>query len=1131
MDASVSLEDRWTIETGRIVITGTQAIARILLAQKAFDTRAGLKTAGYVTGYRGSPLGAVDSALWSAADRLAAAGIVFQPGLNEDIAATAIRGTQQIEAVPGARHDGVFAAWYAKGPGVDRAGDAFKHGNYAGTHRHGGVLVFYGDDHAGKSSTVAHASEAAIAASSIPSLYPADVGELLAYGQLGFALSRYSGLWVGVKCVNEVAEQTATVDVDLPAFAPVLPPRADDVNIQPRAAFNPLGEERMVVERRLPLVHRFVRANGIDRIIIDSPRRGLGIVAAGKSYGDVRAALALLGLDENAAAAAGLSLYKPGCIWPLEPQGLTLFAEDQRALLVVEEKRAFIESQVASILYNLSGRPLLTGKADEEGAPLLSAAAPLDPTMIALAITGRLERLGLLSDSLRAARDALIPPTNPAGVPVPRRAPYFCSGCPHNRSTRIPDGSLSMTGIGCHTMINLVRPDIALLPTQMGGEGGNWLGLAPFTETPHIFQNMGDGTYYHSGLLAIRAAVAARVNITYKILYNDAVAMTGGQPVDGPLSVADIVRQVIAEGVARVVVLSDDPSRHRRAGLPEAVTIGHRDALETVQRELRETPGCTVLIYEQTCAAEKRRRRKRGTFPDPDQRLFIAKSVCEGCGDCSVQSTCVSLTPVETAFGRKRAIDQSSCNKDYSCVNGLCPSFLTVRGAAPRRPEAVALDEGLFDALPEPRRAPIDDGFSLMVAGIGGTGVVTVGAVIGMAAHLEGKAVSLFDMTGLSQKNGAVYSHVRLAAEPGRIFTQRVGRGEADLVLAFDMIAALAPEAADTVAAGRTRVLANADLSPTVAFQFDRDAAADPSALLARLRQSAGDGGVTAFDASAIALALLGDAIGANLFLVGHAAQSGWLPVGASAIEQAIRLNGVAVPFNLRAFRLGRLYAADPGKIQALRKPPAAALPTTLAEIVEHRTAHLAAYQNAGLAERYRALVERAAARERQISPGSELLARAVARNYAKLLAYKDEYEVARLLTHPDLREELAASFAKGARLSFNLAPPIFGGTAKREFGPWLRPGLALLARLRGLRGSWLDPFARTAERRMERRLIVDYERLVDRLLDRLDPRNLDAATRALSLADQVRGFGPVKMAAVEKYRRELAGIIETLDP
>jgi indolepyruvate ferredoxin oxidoreductase len=1127
-------------------MNGAQAIARVLLAQRARDQRNALDTAGYVTGYRGSPLGNVDTTFWSIKQRFAQAHIVFQPGMNEDIAATALHGTQQLDAVQRPRCEGVFAAWYGKGPGVDRSGDAFKHGNYAGSHPKGGVVLFYGDDHGGKSSTVAHQSEQALAASLIPSLYPADVAEILSYGLLAFAMSRYSGSWVGVKCVDEVAEQTATVDLHLdetaaaePApsgphlpwlGAPAIPPEGVHIRQGP---FDPLRDEQIVLEHRLPRVRAFVLAHGIDRCVIRAPRPALGLVTAGKSYGDVRAALLLLGLDDARAAAIGISLYKVGCIWPLEPKGLAAFAAGNRTLLVIEEKKSLIEQQAAATLINHADRPMLLGKIDETGSPLLSSVLPLEPAVIALAIADRLASLGLLDEALCAARASLPLTGSGTDAMVPKRAPYFCSGCPHNRSTMVPDGSLSMTGIGCHTMANFVRPQVALPPTQMGGEGTNWIGLAPFTDTPHIFQNMGDGTYFHSGTLAIRAAVAAGVNITYKILYNDAVAMTGGQPVDGSISAATIAHQVLHEGVKRVVLLSDDPDRHRRAKeLPPDVMIGHRDELDEVQRTLRETPGCTVLIFEQTCAAEKRRRRKRGTVPDPPKRLFIAPDVCEGCGDCSVQSTCVSLVPIDTALGRKRAIDQSSCNKDYSCLNGFCPAFLTIHGAEMRKPDVAAADTSLED-LPPPERAPLGHGaFNLMVSGIGGTGVITVGALIGMAAHLDGLCMSSFDMTGLSQKNGAVYSHVRIARNAAHITSQRLGRGDADLMLAFDLIAALAAESANTIQRGRTMALVNAHVSPTVALQFDRDFAPDPEVLLARLRDQAGQEAVEALDASALAIAALGDAIGANLLLVGVAAQRGLLPVSVASIERAITLNGVAVAFNIRAFRLGRLFSVDPARVRSLAagsRPPAPPLPGTFAEVVSSRASHLTGYQNAALAGRYRELIDRVAARESSVIPSSDALAHTVARVYARLLAYKDEYEVARLLTQPALAEKLRGTFAPGVRVAFNLAPPILAGRLvngrprKREFGAWLRPLLRMLALGRHVRGTAFDPFGYSAERRAERALIGEYEQLVARVLAALTPDTHAAGVQLLSLAEDIRGFGPVKQAAMQRYRERLS--------
>lgn len=1141
--ADVSLEDKWTVEKGRVFLNGTQAIARIMLSQSALDVRRGLKTAGFISGYRGSPLGNVDATLWSIERRLEDARIRFLPGINEDMAATAVRGTQQLDAFDHPDVDGVFAAWYGKGPGVDRSGDALKHGNLHGSHPNGGVLVLYGDDHGGKSSSIAHHSEQAMTAALIPSLYPACVGEIIEYGLLGFALSRYSGAWVGLKLVNEVAEQTATVDIDVSACAPVLPETEDlppeGVHARPRS-FGPLREEQIATEHRLPLVQAFVRANRIDRVTFDAPVRRLGLVSAGKSHGDTMQALSLLGLDEETAGSLGISLFKVGCIWPLEPEALRAFARDQAMLFFIEEKQAFIEPQAAALLINQTQRPRLLGKYDETGKALLPLTLQLDPVRVAIAIADRLSELGIESAPVYQAADAMRQRLA-ANVPVaalPKRSPYFCSGCPHSRSTRIPDGSVSLTGIGCHTMVNFVRPDIALPPTHMGGEGGNWIGLAPYTATRHVFQNMGDGTYYHSGLMAIRAAIASGVNITYKILYNDAVAMTGGQPVDGPISVLEIARQVRDEGVTDIRILSETPERWgKNAGLPGGVRVYPRDMLDRVQREMREVQGCSVLIYEQTCAAEKRRRRKRGRYPDPARRLFIAQEVCESCGDCSQQSSCVSIVPVETELGPKRAIDQSSCNKDFSCLDGFCPSFLTVEGANPRKPEARAhgIDPALLENLPAPARA--DGPCNLMIAGIGGTGVITVAAVIGMAAHIDGMAASMFDMTGLSQKNGAVFSHVRLATDASSIHAQKLGLGEADLLLAMDAVAALADDARSTVSFGHTAVLVNNDVAPTVAFQFDRDSRVESDLLLRSLKQAAGPDSVEDFSASALSLSLFGDTIGANMMVVGFALQRGLLPISAAAVEKAIALNGTAVSLNRNAFRLGRLMAVNPGGIAALAAPVAPKAQPTLEDVVANRSARLVSYQDEELAERYRTLVAKVAEAERRVWPGEQVLTLAVAHSYSRVLAIKDEYEVARLLVSDELWARLTETFEAGGQISYNLAPPFLPGRTangrprKRRFDAkrW-RPLLRLLAKARWLRKTPFDPFALAAERRAERALVTHYEDLVSHLLSRIETVDHATAAALLRRVDEVRGFGPVKLAALATFQDGLAAAHAALD-
>ncbi|HYF57964.1 MAG TPA: indolepyruvate ferredoxin oxidoreductase family protein [Burkholderiaceae bacterium] len=1132
----VALEDRWRIDAEPVLLSGPQALVRLLLSQRELDRRAGLKTGGFVSGYRGSPLGGLDTTLWKARPALEAAGIEFVPGVNEDLAATAVWGTQQLRIVADPTVEGVFAMWYGKGPGVDRSGDPIKHGNYTGTHPNGGVLAVFGDDHPGKSSTIAHHSEQAMAAHSVPVVYPSDVGEFVRFGLLGWAMSRYSGCWTAMKVVNETVEQTATTAFDLDALR-IERPDASDLSpaegVHFRGVFAPLQDESILVRARLPRVHRFARANGLDRVSLGADAR-FGIVTAGKAHQDTMQALRYLGIDEARARELGVAVYKVGLIWPLEPQGLREFAAGKLELMFVEEKAAFTEPQAAAILYNDAARPRIVGKHDEAGRALLPQESLLEPIDVAIAIAERLRANGLADAALearvaatRSYRSALLAVASP-GV---KRLPFFCSGCPHNTSTNVPDGSLALSGIGCHGMALWAKPGTTALGTQMGGEGLSWVGLSRFTRTPHVFQNLGDGTYFHSGLLAIRAAVASGANITYKILFNDAVAMTGGQPIDGPISPARIAHQVVHEGVARLVLVSDDPSRHEGGpALPAGTRVVHRDALDAVQRELREVPGCTVILYEQTCAAEKRRRRKRGRFADPDRRMFIHAGVCEGCGDCSTQSSCTSLQPVETPMGRKRRVDQSTCNKDFSCTKGFCPSFVSVSGVRPKRPRAVSLDG--MPSPPRPDVAPLPaDGFGVMIAGIGGTGVITVGAVLAMAAHLERHAASAYDMTGLSQKNGAVYSHLRIAPQGSTIASQRLGLGEASVVLAFDMVAALGDESHRTLDGARSRFLGNERVQPTAALNFDPDDRVDTGLLARRVREKLGEDRVRWVDASGLATALCGDAMATNLFMVGTASQLGWLPVGPEAIERAVELNGVQVEMNRLAFALGRLWVHDRARVEAMLERPLAAVgprpEPALDELVAHRVAHLTAWQDARWARRYAAAVERVRVAERAAVPdGDDALARAAARNLAKLMSYKDEYEVARLYADPSFVESLRAEFDGTPRLTFNLAPPLFarrdprtGRPEKREYGAWMLPVFRLLAPLRRLRGTALDPFGRTAERRMERELIGRYERDLEALLERLTPANHALAVEIASLPDAIRGYGPVKEASAARAR------------
>jgi indolepyruvate ferredoxin oxidoreductase len=1137
--ADVSLDDKYTQASGRILLSGNQALVRLLLLQRQLDAAAGLDTAGFVSGYRGSPLGGFDLELWANLERLKESHVVFQPGVNEDLAATAIWGTQQAVLLPGAKYDGIYSIWYGKGPGVDRSGDALKHGNRQGAAPHGGVLVAMGDDHPGKSSTISHQSEQALAAHHIPVLYPSSVQELLEFGLAGWALSRFSGLWVGLKCVNETVEGTATVDVDPRRFAFVRPPIAlppGGLNVNPRPMVVREADEMLVVRHRIPAARAWARANTIDRVVVEGERRRLGIVTSGKAWLDVRQALAALGLDAARARDLGLRVYKVGMIWPLEPDGLREFARGHEELLFVEEKAAFVEDQAAKILYPLheGERPRLTGKHDDRGDALLPPDVQLDFATVALAIARRLAALGLTDDALRDRVALLEGRLNRARGTPPgpaTRTPYFCSGCPHNTSTKVPDGSLALAGIGCHTMAGSMNRR-TLMPTQMGGEGLNWTGIAPFTSMPHVFQNLGDGTYFHSGLLAVRGTVTAGASITYKLLYNDAVAMTGGQPVEGHLSVGEIAQQLLAERVRRVVLVSDEPDKFRAAdaGIPAGVTVHHRSELDALQKELRTVPGVTALIYEQTCAAEKRRRRKRGEFPDPPKRAFINAAVCEGCGDCSVQSNCVSVQPKETEFGRKREIDQSNCNKDYSCVNGLCPSFVTVHGGQLRRPKAATLGPELFAALPDVPAPTIRDSWNVLIAGVGGTGVVTVGSVLAMAAHLEGKQASVIDMTGLAQKNGAVWSHLRIGTAGDGLPGARIGLAEADLLLGCDLVTAAENDSVLTLDAARSRVVINSYVQPTAAFQLNPDLRIDTEAELRPIRASVPDERLHGIDATTVALRLLGNTIGANFFLVGYALQAGGLPLTLDSVEHALELNGQAVEFNRRALALGRLAAHDPAAIdrELAKLAPVPMVPPaqTLDALIARRVAFLTDYQDAAYAARYRSLVEKVRGAERDRCRGLGGLAETVARHYFKLLAYKDEYEVARLYTDDDFRRQLEATFEGGYTLRFNLAPPLLsridpatGRPRKREYGPWMMGAFRWLARMKRLRGTPLDVFGYGEDRKLERRLIAEYEARIEEILARLAPVSHATAVELASLPEHIRGFGAVKAEHLKKIQ------------
>jgi indolepyruvate ferredoxin oxidoreductase len=1194
---SVTLDDKYDLSQDRVFITGTQAIIRLLLMQRERDRLAGLNTAGFVSGYRGSPIGGLDMNLWRAKDFLERANIVFKPGLNEELAATAVWGSQQAEMRGEGKYDGVFGLWYGKGPGVDRSGDVFRHANMAGSSKHGGVLALMGDDHTAESSTVAHQSEFHFVDVMIPILNPAGVQEILDYGLYGYAMSRFCGSWVAFKCVKENIESTASVDGHIDRVRIVMP---DDfrmppggLNIRPRDVV--LEQEARLHDYKRDAMIAFVRANNLNRVILAGGRTPkIGVITTGKSYLDVRQAMDELGLDEVKANDMGLRLYKVACPWPLSQRELVEFARDLDLIMVVEEKRSLIEVQVREELYGTANQPVCIGKKDEDGRWLFPVKGALDPNDIAIALGERLLRyhrndeLAGRVTRLKEAQRVLA-----ATSDVATRIPYFCPGCPHNTSTRVPEGARAYAGIGCHYMAQWMDRATEGF-TQMGGEGANWVGECAFSTRPHVFQNLGDGTYDHSGALALRWAIATRTNMTYKILFNDAVAMTGGQKPEGDLTVDRIARQVRADGVDRIAVVSDEPKKYPKGTeWPAGVTFHHRDDLDAVQRELGAIPGVTVLIYDQTCAAEKRRRRKRGEFPDPDKRVIINDLVCEGCGDCSVQSNCVAVQPLETEFGRKRVIDQSNCNKDFSCLRGFCPSFVTVHGAKPKtlsqreradsrseRGEGSALSgegapltrtaaaastsptqvglarlahddqrisgtpeiRGRGETLPEPPQRTIDRTYNIIVTGVGGTGVVTIGAILGMAAHLEGKGCGMIDMAGLAQKGGAVYSHVRLANTPDDIHAIRVSAGAAHLILGCDLVVTGTKRVLASVKEGQTALVVNtAEILPGD-FTRNADFSLPAERIKRAILAAAGCEHVALVDATAIATAILGNAIAANMFMLGYAYQKGYVPLTAAAIEQAIVLNGEAVAMNRDAFSWGRRAAFGPDRVAGLTSQLAAPMPSrklseTLDEVIARRVAFLTDYQSLRYAARYRSWVERVRSAEANTVANATALTEAVARNLFKLMAYKDEYEVARLYTNGHFARQVEAAFeGDNLRYEFHLAPPLLarkdpatGVPRKMSFGPWMMNVFGVLAKLRGLRGTPLDVFGYTRERRTERRLIRDYEKLLAEILDKLTSGNHAVAVGLASIPDKIRGFGHIKARHLEAAKKEEAELLARL--
>ena len=1117
----VRLSDRYDLNKSPVLLNGTQALVRLMLNQAARDRAAGLNTAGLVTGYRGSPLGAVDLQMERAAKELSGANVVFQYGLNEDLAATALWGSQQAELRGEGRYDGVFGLWYGKGPGVDRSGDVFRHVNMAGTSAHGGVIAAMGDDHTGESSTTLHQSEWTMVDSYMPILSPAGVQEILDFGLFGYALSRYSGLWVGLKCMKDTVEVTSVVDADpytarfvTPDFT--MPPGGLNIRLND----TPHAQEERVVDYRRHAAETFGRANRFDRRVLGKPGAKVGFVAAGKNWLDLTHALNLLGIDAAEAERLGITTYKIGMTWPLDMESFREWAEGVDLIVIVEEKRKLIEVQAKEAIFNNRQGRRLYGGENDRGETLFQAKLDLDPVTVATKLGHILIDEGRATDAMRDAIERLDEARKADNAQdLAARLPYFCSGCPHNSSTKLPEGARAYAGIGCHYMVQWMDRETVGY-THMGGEGANWIGEAPFSKRDHVFQNLGDGTYNHSGIQAIRAAIAANTNITYKILFNDAVAMTGGQTNEGGLDAYRIVNEVLSFGPSEVVVVYDPKEAFDPAGLPSGVSAYPREDLGQVQERLSRIKGVTVLVYVQTCAAEKRRRRKRGTLPDPESRVFINTDICEGCGDCGLQSNCVSIIPVETEFGRKRAVDQSSCNMDFSCVQGFCPSFVSIEGGVLRRATARTLD---LPDLPEPVLPRIDGTYNIVITGVGGTGVVTIGASLAMAAHLDGKGVGMMEMAGLAQKGGAVHVHCRLAETPRDIDAVRVSVGEADTLIGGDLVVSAGAKTLGLLKPGHTGAVVNSHESITGDFTRDTGFRLPGQELAlsleARLREK-----LHLFDASLLAREFLGDTIYSNMLLLGAVWQIGHLPLSGDAIRQAIRLNGAAVDGNLRAFDIGRWAVLHPGETREILENKVVGLPTGLADKIALRDRHLEAYQGPALVQRYHALLDRCP---------DDALRDAVAEGFHKLLTYKDEYEVARL--HLETADKARAEFDGRLRLTYHLAPPLLsragpdGRPVKRQFGPWIGNAFRLLARLKGLRGTRFDLFGYSTERRMERALIDQYEADMIGVFGQYSEATADAIIALARLPLAIRGFGPVKAAAEARAAKERETLLSAI--
>ena len=1141
---TVSLDDKYEGRDGKVYITGTQALVRAAMMQHLRDVSDGLKTGCFISGYRGSPMHNLDKELWAGKRFLPEFDIHFLPSINEDLAATAIWGTQQAGMFGDGNYDGVFSMWYGKGPGLDRSIDAIRHAHQAGSAQHGGVLCIVGDDHALTSTDSPAAHETLFADMLMPVLYPANVQEIVDYSQYGWAMSRFAGCWVGFKLVPDTVDAAAPIDGNPSRPAIVRP---NDVTMPPdglniRFPDSWKDQEPRSHIYKMPAAIAFARANGINRITHGSPKPRYGIIASGKAWTDARQALVELGLDGKMGADLGITMLKMGMPWPADQEQLREFADGLEEVFVVEEKHHLIEQQLKNALYDLPDgrRPRITGQHDETGARILPVFPEYTPEDVTRVLAKRVAHFHT-SDRINArlrfldARAAADAKREEMSV---TRLPYFCSGCPHNTSTRVPEGSRGVGGVGCHFMSTYMDRNV-LTHCHMGGEGLNWVGQEKFVSTEHVFQNLGDGTYFHSGILAIRACVAAESNITFKILFNDAVAMTGGQPIDGTLTPMAIAAQVAAEGVEHIVVVTDEPDKYPLGAFAKDIKVEHRQGLDRVQRQMREIKGVSVIIYDQTCAAEKRRRRKRGTLIDPPRRMLINDLVCEGCGDCNEKSNCLSVVPLDTTFGRKRQIDQSACNKDFSCADGFCPSFVSVVGGEMKRTAATTAVPAHLTHLQEPIRPSFNGGrtYSVLVAGVGGTGVVTIGALLTMATHMEGNVFSTVDQFGMAQKGGAVTSHIRLAASEDDITAVKLNVGAADLVLGCDSLVTGGDIALSVMSPEKTQVIVNGHEQITGHFTRNPDLKFPTSEIADRMTEAAGRKNIDQIEATKLATRLLGDAIATNLFMLGYAYQRGLIPVSSEAIEKAIELNGVAIDMNKSAFAWGRRAVVDMDAVRQAAEATAVErdMPVTVDEIVAHRSRELTAYQNDAYAQRYTSLVERVRKAEADKAPGMTGLAEAVARYAYKLMAYKDEYEVARLYSDGRFEHQLHNAFQGDFELKFHLAPPILtklnpetGLRDKRTYGSWVFSAMRILAKLKTLRGTPFDFCGWSGERRMERQLATDYGTTMVEIAMGLNHDNHALALQIANVPERIRGYGHVKEKHLELALGERESLLKT---